>query len=202
MVLAQRVNAFTTRTESVEGKKKSEFLHASFEIAAPAIVPCGSYATGLPPRFFLSFFFFSSLVFLSLSVPQRRISFALFFPRIFPSHHLVSALGNIVALCPSSSQFPFLTSSGTSSVYAEGGFLLHRHRELSKLKDSRHAHIFSHICFFPLFLSPSLFLSPQHFPFVSPSPPRLRFLPSQTRSCFPCCAVLVAINSQWLVHID
>lgn len=57
MVLAQRVNAFTTRTESVEGgeKKKSEFLHASFEIAAPAIVPCGSYATGLLPSPILSF---------------------------------------------------------------------------------------------------------------------------------------------------
>lgn len=178
MVLAQRVNAFTTRTESVEEKKKSEFLHASFEIAAPAIVPCGSYATGLPLRFFLSLLFFSSLVLLSLSVPQRRISFALFFPRIFPSHYLVSTLGNIVALCLSSSQFPFLTSSGTSSVYAEGGFLLHRHQELSKLKDSRRAHIFfAHMPFSSLPLSFSLFLFPRDFPFVSPSPLRLRSLP-------------------------
>lgn len=182
MVLAQRVNAFTTRTESAEGKKKSEFLHASFEIAAPAIVPCGSYATGLLPSpilsFLLSFFFFSSLVFLSLSVPHRRISFALFFPRIFPSHHLVS---NAREHCrPLSLLFAVPFSYlfwRTSSVYAEGGFLLHRHQQLSKLKDSRRPHIFSHICLLPLSF-PISFPATLPFRFPTLSSPRLRFLPS------------------------
>lgn len=143
--------------------------------------------SSLPDSFFLSFFFFPSL---SLPVPRRCVSLALFSLLAFflPPLPCLRAWEHCR---PLSSQFPFLTSSATSSVYAERGFLLHRHRELSNLKGSRRAHIFSHICFFPLSLS----LFPQDFPFVSPSPLRLRFLPSETRSCFPCCAVLVAINS-------
>lgn len=112
--------------------------------------------SSLPDSFFLSFFFFPSLVLLSLSlslpVPRRCVSLALFSLLAFflPPLPCLRAWEHCR---PLSSQFPFLTSSATSSVYAERGFLLHRHRELSNLKGSRRAHIFSHICFFPLSLS-------------------------------------------------
>lgn len=67
MVLAQRVNAFTTRTESAEGKKKSEFLHASFEIAAPAIHVEVTPLASSPLLFFLSFSLFFSFPLLFFS---------------------------------------------------------------------------------------------------------------------------------------
>lgn len=60
--------------------------------------------SSLPDSFFLSFFFFPSL---SLPVPRRCVSLLLFSLSShfsFP-HYLVSALGNIVALCPRSSLF-------------------------------------------------------------------------------------------------
>lgn len=66
--------------------------------------------SSLPDSFFLSFFFFPSLVLLSLSLASRSsalrrvLLFSLSSHFSFP-HYLVSALGNIVALCPRSSLF-------------------------------------------------------------------------------------------------
>lgn len=171
MVLAQRVNAFTTRTESVEGgeKKKIGVSSRVFWNSCTCNRSMWKLRHWPPPlshsffpSFLLSFFFFSSLVFLSLSVPHRRISFALFFPRIFPSHHLVSDAREHCR--PLSSQFPFLTSSGAlgPSTLKEGSFFTGTNNSRSS---KTRAVLFTFFRTYAFFLSSSL--SPQHFPFVS-----------------------------------
>ena len=201
MVLAQRVNAFTTRTESVEEEEKKKIGVSSRVFWNSCTCNRSMWKlrhwlhSSLPDSFFLSFFFFPSLVLLSLSlpVPRRCVSLLLFSLSShfsFP-HYLVSALGNIVALCPRSSLFlPRLPLR--PSTLNEGSFFTGT--ENSPTSKARAVLTFFRTYAFFLSLSLSL-SSPQDFPFVSPSPLRLRFLPSETRSCFPCCAVLVAINS-------
>ena len=149
--------------------------------------------SSLPDSFFLSFFFFPSLVLLSLSLASRssalRKSCSFLSPRIFPSPTTLSP--RLGTLSPSVLAVPFsylvchfvrLRWTRVPSSPAP--------RTLQPQRLAPCSHFFAHMLFSSLSLS-----SPQDFPFVSPSPLRLRFLPSETRSCFPCCAVLVAINS-------